>query len=271
MTADAKLAVAKIQQLKPGFTPKAAVVLGSGLATLAESLTDATVIPYEDLPGFPPCTVLGHVSQLWLGYLNGVPVACLQGRVHYYEGINYDAIKTMIRTMKLLGAETLLSTNASGSMQVAAGPGELMMITDHINFQAANPLLGPNDEEYGERFFPMDNAYDKGLQQLLATTAEELNIALHKGIYIGVLGPNFETPAEIRMFKQWGADAVGMSTVPEVLVANHCGMRVAVVAAISNYAAGMQDESLNHAETLKYAEKAVVKLAELFLQAIPKL
>jgi xanthosine phosphorylase len=253
----------------PDFTPKVGIILGSGLGALAEHIEEAFEIPYDELPGFSESTVEGHDGCLVLGHLRGVPVACLKGRRHYYEGISNPMVQTLVRTLKLLGCEILLATNAAGSMQEAAGPGSLMLIEDHINFSFNNPLVGRNDDEFGPRFFDMNNAYNPELRALMQTTAEEENITLHKGVYLGVLGPSFETPAEINVFKQWGAGAVGMSTVPEVIVARHCGLKVVVVSAITNYAAGMGDTELNHDETLYYANvasKDMLCLVENFIE-----
>lgn len=252
----------------PDFTPKIGIILGSGLGKLADHIDDAIMIPYEELPDFGSSTVEGHDGYLVLGHLKGVPVACLKGRRHFYEGISNPMVQTLVRTLKLLGCETLLATNAAGSMKQEAGPGSLMLITDHINFSFNNPLVGKNDDEFGPRFIGMEDAYDPGLRQTMLETAKELDITLHQGVYISVLGPSFETPAEIRAFKMWGADAVGMSTVPEVIVARHCGLKVVVVSAITNYGSGMSDTKLSHDETLHFADKAsgnMIKLVENFV------
>ena len=261
--AAAHLAVAHIKQQFPHFKPKIGIILGSGLGGFAEQLDDAVFIDYDQLPGFPKTTVQGHGGKLALGYLSGVGVVCLQGRSHSYEGNGYDAVKTYVRTLKLLGCDYFLATNASGSLREDVAPGELMLITDHINLQPGNPLVGPNEDEFGPRFLALDNAYDKGLQDLLITLAEKEQIPLHQGVYIAVLGPNYETAAEIRAFRILGADAVGMSTVPEVLVANHCGMRVAVIATITNFATGLASTSHNHESVVLTASRAVEKLNRL--------
>ncbi len=257
-----------IKKRHPNFIPKIGLILGSGLNSLADHIQDAHFIPYAELPGFSEATVVGHVGRLVLGYLNNVPVVCLQGRPHYYEGIANQEIQVLIRTLKLLGCEILLATNAAGSLNLAAAPGSLMLITDHINFQFNNPLVGHNHDEFGPRFVNMENAYDRKLRALMRTTAIEHDIELHQGIYLGVLGPSFETPAEIRAFKLLGADAVGMSTIAEVIVARHCGLRVVAVSAITNYAAGLNENELSHEETLHYgnkASKALLTLTENFI------
>lgn len=256
-------AAEKIKQLAPDFKPVLGIVLGSGLGGFAANLDRSIVIPYEDLPGFPRPTVHGHGGTLVLGYLNNVPIACLQGRAHSYEGNNHETVKTYVRTLRLIGCDYFLATNASGSLREEVGPGELMLITDHINLQPGNPLAGPNDDEFGPRFLPLDKAYDLELREKLLAIASKEGINLHQGVYIAVLGPNYETAAEIRAFKIWGADAVGMSTVPEVLVAHHCGMRVAVIATITNYATGLSKTSHNHDEVVKMAASATEKLEHL--------
>ncbi|KTD34251.1 xanthosine phosphorylase [Legionella moravica] len=268
----AHLAAEHIQTLVPGFKPIVGVILGSGLGQFAEELDDAVVINYTDLPGFPNPTVQGHGGKLILGYCSGIPVVCLQGRAHTYEGLeHYDTVKTYVRTLKLLGCTHFIATNASGSLREDVGPGELMLITDHINLQPSNPLIGPNDDEFGPRFYPLDNAYDKVMQEQLLNAAKKNSIKLNQGVYISVLGPHYETAAEIRAFKILGADAVGMSTVPEVLVANHCGMHVAVIAMITNYATGLATTSHNHQAVVDMASSAAVKLNTLLKQYIMEL
>ncbi|STX51367.1 xanthosine phosphorylase [Legionella busanensis] len=257
-----------IKERCPNFKPTIGVVLGSGLGSFAEQLENAITISYDDLPGFPRLTVYGHKSNLILGYLGGVGVVCLQGRAHSYEGFDYEIVRTYVRTLRLLGCDYFLATNASGSLREDVGPGELMLITDHINMQPGNPLVGPNDDEFGPRFFPLDNAYDLSMREHLLNTAHQEDITLHQGVYLSVLGPNYETAAEIRAFRILGADAVGMSTVPEVLVANHCGMKVAVIATITNYATGLTFCSHSHEAVVLMASKAAEKLNRLVCQFI---
>lgn len=257
----AHLAADYIQKAQPHFKPTVAVILGSGLGQFADELENSVTIDYADIPGFPQLTVHGHVGQIMLGYCGNVGVICLQGRAHTYETLeNYEVVKTYIRTMKLLGCTHFIATNASGSLREDVGPGELMLIEDHINFQPSNPLIGPNDDEFGPRFFPLDNAYDKDMREKLTQIAARNAIKLAQGVYISVLGPNYETAAEIRAFKTLGADAVGMSTVPEVLVANHCGLKVAVIATITNYATGLANTSHNHEAVVEMAKTAAEKL-----------
>lgn len=263
MHSPALQAAAVIKERIKNFTPKLGLVLGSGSGDLANHISDPIIISYAEIPGFPISTVAGHAGKMVLGYLNGLPVACMQGRVHLYEGVSPQAVQTFIRTLKLIGCEYFMATNASGSLRPEVGPGRLMMITDHINFQGTSPLIGHNDETFGPRFMPMHDAYDLAFQERLSMLAKQLNIDLAQGTYIGVLGPSFETPAEIRAFRILGADAVGMSTVPDVIVARHCGLRVAVIAAITNFATGMSNEIITHENTLHFGKIAAHDLARL--------
>lgn len=267
----AEIAAKTIRDRYPTFNPKTAIVLGSGLGGFVECLTDVHSIDYADLLGFPKVSVFGHQGQVVLGKLCGREVICLQGRSHYYEGLGFDAVKTYVRTMKLLGCNYFIATNASGSLCADVGPGELMMIHDHINMQPSNPLVGPNDDQFGPRFPAVDTAYDQGLQDKLLSLAKDEAIQLHKGVYIAVPGPNYETAAEIRAFKILGADAVGMSTVPEVLVANHCGMKVAVIAIITNFATGLSSSSHSHEAVVAMAAQASEKLKRLLQRLIAEL
>lgn len=254
-----------------GFTPKVGMILGSGLTSLAEQITNPVSIPYQAIPGLQGGSVSGHASLLVMGQLNGVPIVCLRGRLHLYEGVGYEAIRTLVRIVEKLGATSFIITCAAGSLREEVGPGDLMMITDHINFHPGNPLAGPNDETIGPRFVGLEDAYDLHLQDIMTSAAERINIPLYKGVYISTLGPSFETPAEIRAFKQWGADAVGMSVVPEVILARHCGMRVVCVAAITNAAAGMSAEKITHEGTLQQGEVAARKLIKLIPEFIKEM
>lgn len=256
-------AAVRIRERAPHAKPRIGIVLGSGLGRFAECLTDSTVLPYQELPGFPHVGVQGHKGNLVLGTLHGVEIACLQGRAHGYEGESHHAVRTYVRTLKLLGCDYFIATNASGSLREDVGPGELMLITDHINMQPGNPLVGINDEEFGSRFYALDKAYCPELIEKFSQIAIDANINLNTGVYLSVLGPNFETAAEIRAFRILGADAVGMSTVPEVLVANHCGLKVAVIATITNYATGLAQSSHSHEAVLMTAEHAAEKLKTL--------
>ncbi len=248
-----------------GTTPRVALVLGSGLGGLADGMDRPVVIDYADIPGFPRPSVEGHAGRLLVGHLGGVVVACLQGRVHLYEGAAGGDVRHYIRTLKLIGCEILVLTNAAGSLKREAGPGSLMLITDHINMQPFNPLAGPNDDEFGPRFPALDDAYDRELQARLRAAARAGGVTLHEGVYLTCLGPSFETPAEIRAYGRLGADAVGMSTVPEVIVARHCGLRVAAVSAITNLAVGLGDTPLSHARTLAVAQQCAGDMRRLVL------
>lgn len=256
-------AAALIQARAPAAAARAALVLGSGLGSIAEAIERPVVVDYADVPGFPRPGVDGHVGRLLLGRLAGVEIVCLQGRVHPYEGAQPATIRLYVRTLKLLGCKMLLLTNAAGSLRKDVGPGSLMMITDHINMQPFNPLTGPNDDEFGPRFPPLDDAYDRDMQGRLRKAAAGAGIALHEGVYLACLGPSFETPAEVRAYGRLGADAVGMSTVPEVIVARHCGLRVAAVSAITNLAVGLADVPLSHAQTLAVARDCAVGMEKL--------
>ncbi len=246
-----------------GFVPKVGMILGSGLASLAEQITNPVSIPFQAIPGLQAGSVSGHASLLVMGYLNGLPVMCMRGRLHMYEGVPHESVRILIRTIKKLGAHILVSTCAVGSLNEDVQPGELLMIRDHINFQPSNPLVGSNDETIGPRFVGMDDAYDPELRDVMAAAAKRLSIPLPEGVYISTLGPSFETPAEIRAFRMWGADVVGMSVVPEVILARHCGLRVVCVAAITNLAAGMSNERITHEGTLHYGEIGARKLVKL--------
>lgn len=265
-------AQAVLRQRLPGFAPRVAMVLGSGLGALADRIHDAVTIPYADLPGFPVSTVEGHAGVLVAGTLGGVPVLCMKGRSHFYEGKGVDVMTSAIRTFKLCGCEALLLTCAAGSLRADTGPGSLVALTDHINMLPGNPLVGPNDDRFGPRFMGMADAYDAGLRRQLHAAADGLSIALHEGVYLATSGPSFETPAEIRMMRTVGADLVGMSTVPEVISARHCGLQVLAIATVTNLAEGMSDIALSHEQTLKYAAVGasdLIRLVPAWLQALP--
>lgn len=263
-------AAALIQQKKANFQPKIAVILGSGLGAFAESLLDKTIIAYSDIPGFPQPKVEGHSGQLVLGYCQKTPIICLQGRSHFYETKHFDEVKTYIRTLKLLGCDILIATNAAGSCRMEVGPGSLSLITDHINFQGVNPLIGENQDEFGPRFPPLDNAYDKDLNQTFRQCAKQLQIDLAEGVYLAVSGPSYETAAEIKAFKLLGADQVAMSLVPEIIVARHCGLKCAAISIITNYATGLTTISHDHDSVVKTAQQAsdtLIRLLEGFVQS----
>lgn len=243
-----------IRAAKPNFTPRVAFILGSGLGALADRIDDAVAIPYEALPGFPVSTVHGHAGELVLGHLAGVPVACMKGRGHFYEGRGMSVMTDAIRTFKLLGCELLFSTNAAGSLRPEVKPGSLVALTDHINTLPGTPMVGLNDDRFGERFFSLANAYDADYRSVLQAVAKEEGFPLTEGVFVSYPGPNFETAAEIRMMQIMGGDVVGMSVVPEVISARHCGLKVVAVSAITNLAEGLGEITLSHAQTLAAAE-----------------
>lgn len=243
-----------IRAAKPNFTPRVAFILGSGLGALADQIDDAVSLNYETLPGFPVSTVHGHAGELVLGHLAGVPVACMKGRGHFYEGRGMAIMTDAIRTFKQLGCELLFSTNAAGSLRPDVQPGSLVALSDHINTMPGTPMVGLNDERFGERFFSLANAYDADYRAILQTVATKAGFPLHEGVFVSYPGPNFETAAEIRMMQIIGGDVVGMSVVPEVISARHCGLKVVAVSAITNLAEGLGDIKLSHEQTLAAAE-----------------
>lgn len=252
---------AKIQEaanfLKSKFSqqPEVGLILGSGLGVLGDEIENAVKIPYSNIPNFPVSTVEGHAGQLVFGLLNGVYVLAMQGRFHYYEGYSFDKVTFPVRVMKELGIKQLIVTNAAGGVNESYNPGDLMLISDHINNMGNNPLIGPNDANMGVRFPDMSEAYSKQLRQLAKDIAKKLNLNIQEGVYVGNTGPTYETPAEIRMIRTLGGDAVGMSTVPEVIVARHAGLNVLGISCISNMAAGILDQPLNHEEVIETTEK----------------
>lgn len=250
----------------PGVRPRIGLILGSGLGPLADRTTDATTISYRDLPGFPAGGVHGHAGELVLGTLAGQPVACMKGRGHFYEGQGMGVMTSAVRTLRLLGCETLLITNAAGSLRPEVGAGRLVALSDHINTMPGTPLVGPNDDRFGERFFSVANLYDAGLRAELQGAATAEGIELETGVFVSYPGPNFETPAEIRMMQLLGGHVVGMSVVPEALAARHCGLKVVAVSVITNLAEGLSDVALSHEQTLKYAAIGGQDLTRLLLR-----
>tara|TARA_R110002110_G_scaffold54129_18_gene155624 strand:+ start:8966 stop:9751 length:786 start_codon:yes stop_codon:yes gene_type:complete len=251
---------ADIIRARTDISPTIGIILGSGLGGLADAVSGATVIDYADLPGFPVPSVRGHGGKLIIGRLGNTDVAMLQGRAHYYESGRADAMRPAIETLAALGCETLVLTNAAGSLRRGMGPGQLMLLSDHINFAGINPLIG---ETSPDRFLNMTDAYDAGLATALHKAAEAEGIGLQDGVYVWFSGPTFETPAEIRAVKMWGGDAVGMSTVPEVIIARFLGLRVAAISNITNMAAGMSDEVLSHSHTMEQAKSGGEKLTRI--------
>lgn len=253
------------------FHPQVGLVLGSGLGELAERLEGPVMIDYRDIPGFVPSTAPGHKGRLVFGRLAGRQVVCMQGRLHLYEGHALKDIVYPIRVLQALGIQTLLLTNAAGGIRIGFHPGDLMLIADHINFTGQNPLIGPNDQTIGPRFPDMTYTYTPRLRLLAKEVAQELGISLEEGVYLGLTGPSFETPAEIRMFRGWGADAVGMSTVSEVIEAAYLGLPVLAISLITNYAAGMIDEPLSGQEIDAIAQKRSQDLGRLLCAIISHL
>ena len=247
------------------FRPKMAVILGSGLGDYGDSLKEAQYIDYRNIPHFPVSTVQSHKGR----FAVNEKVLCMQGRFHYYEGYSMEEVTFPIRVMKETGIETLLVTNASGGVNKGFSCGDFMVIKDHINFMGANPLRGKNMDDFGPRFPDMSNAYDRKLREEIEKTAHNLGIALKTGVYMAFSGPSFETPAEIKMARAMGADAVGMSTVPEVIIANHCGMKVMGISLITNMASGVTGEPLSHEEVMETGERVkpvFMKLVEALVE-----
>jgi xanthosine phosphorylase len=267
----AQVICAALDDAAAGWRPRVGLILGSGLGPVADDIAPVLVLPYDRIPGFPRPSVEGHAGRLVLGTLGGARVACLQGRVHLFEEASAADIRTLVHGLKRIGCEMLLLTNASGSLRPDRIPaGGLMALTDHINMTHFNPLVGPNDERVGPRFPAMDGAYDAVLRDLLHRAADAAGVTLHDGVYVGVVGPSFETPAEIRSFQILGGDVVGMSTVPEVIVARHCGMRVAAISAAVCPAAGL-GPSITHAQTLEVGalcSAQLIRLLPAFLERL---
>ena len=240
---------------RTALDPRIALVLGSGLGAFADELDEAARVPYDQIPGFARSTVAGHAGSLVIGKVGTVPVVAMQGRVHSYEGYSLEEVTFPVRTFKLLGIETLLLTNAAGGINVQLSEGTLMIISDHLNLMGVNPLRGPNDERFGPRFPDMSEVYSRALQEMVVEEANSLGIEVRRGIYAALSGPSYETPAEIHMLRSFGADAIGMSTVPEAIVARHMGMKVLGISCITNMAAGISDSPINHDEVMETGNK----------------
>ena len=247
---------------------KIAVVLGSGLGAFADDFEDSVAIPYREVPGVVSSTAQGHVGSLVIGKVSGVPVMAMQGRVHYYEGYSLEEVTFPIRTFKLLGVKTLILTNAAGGIDVQLSQGALMVISDHLNLMGVNPLRGKNDERFGPRFPDMSEVYARDLQELASEEARALGITARRGVYAALAGPSYETPAEIHMLRAFGADAVGMSTVPEAVVARHMGMKVLGISCITNMAAGISEAPINHEEVMETGQKVRESFTKLLRRVI---
>lgn len=250
---------------------RVALVLGSGLGAFADELEDAESVPYTEIPGFARSTVEGHAGRLVLGKIEGVPVAAMQGRFHFYEGYDFPEVTFPIRVLGVLGVKSLVLTNAAGGLNNAFSQGSLIVISDHLNLMGANPLRGANDERFGPRFPDMTEVYDHEYQEMAVREARGIGLELRRGVYAGLTGPSYETPAEIRMLRLLGADAVGMSTVPEAIVARHMGIKVLGLSCITNMAAGVLDTLINHAEVIETGERVRETFAQLLRHVIPKL
>jgi xanthosine phosphorylase len=261
-------AIDYVKRHAPDFKAQVGVVTGSGLSAFVDRMEHRICIDYAEIPGVVAGDVEGHDSRLVLGEIEGVPVACLQGRLHRYEGIPYRSMQILINLLKGVGCESVIITNASGSLREEVGAGELVAINDHINLSFDSPLQGPNDSSVGPRFVSLSNTYDETMRQRMGSIAKDMGFSLHEGVYVGVAGPSFETPAEIRMFKTMGADVVGMSTIPDVHFARHCGLKIAVLAAIVNLAAGITGEELSHEDTISEGKKCAGRMIKLIVEYI---
>lgn len=245
------------------YKPEIGLILGSGLGSLADTIEDAEYYNYDSIPNFPVSTVEGHEGRLVIGKLSGKVVVAMQGRFHFYEGYSMQEVTFPVRVMKLLGVEKLIVTNAAGSVNTNYKPGDLMLITDHINFSGSNPLIGENLKDFGPRFPDMSESYKKDLREIAKKAASNLNIELKEGVYMMFSGPTYETPAEIKMARTFGADAVGMSTVPETIIANHCGIKTLGISCLTNMAAGILDQPLNHEEVIETSTRVKADFLKL--------
>jgi purine-nucleoside phosphorylase len=254
---------------KSGLRPKIGIVLGSGLGAFADELTHTTQVPYEKIPGFPKPTVEGHAGRLVIGKVNDVAVAVMQGRVHSYEGYSPKEVVYPIRVLHQMGIEAGVLTNAAGAINLSFSQGVLVIISDHLNLNGANPLIGPNDIRFGPRFPDMSDAYCKQYREIALAEGRKLGLHVKEGVYAALSGPSFETPAEIRYLRTIGADMVGMSTVPEVIAARHMGIRVLGISCVTNMAAGILDQPLSHAEVVETGERVRVQFAALLRTVIP--
>jgi len=262
---------AKFIQSKTKLRPKVGLVLGSGLGAFADELSAATKIPYGKIPGFPRSTVEGHAGRLVIGKLGNVSVAAMQGRVHLYEGYSAKDVVFPMRVLGRLGIRAAILTNAAGAINVEYGQGALVVIRDHINLQGTNPLIGPNDERFGVRFPDMSQAYAKAYREIAQREAKRLGMTIYEGVYAALAGPSFETPAEIRYLETIGADLVGMSTVPEVIVARQMGIRVLGISCVTNMAAGILDQPLTHEEVMETGERVTGEFVALLRAVIPSI
>ncbi len=251
--------------------PRIGLILGSGLGAFADSLQETTLIKYQYIPHFPVSTAVGHAGRLVVGLCAGVPVAVMQGRAHYYEGYSIQQVVFPVRVLRMLGVKMLVVTNAAGGINRKLQARGLMLITDHLNLMGTNPLLGPNEEEFGPRFPDMTEAYSKKLRETAKKVARRQKLKLYEGVYAALHGPSYETPAEIRLLARLGADAVGMSTVPEVIAANHMGMRALGISCVTNMAAGLSKKKLDHKEVLEAGEQVGKQFSGFLAALVPEL
>ncbi len=256
---------------RTALRPKIGLVLGSGLGAFADTLTEATRVPYAEIPSFPQSTAIGHAGRMVVGHAGEVAVAAMQGRVHLYEGYSAQEITFPIRVFGRMGIRAVILTNAAGGMNLSYSQGALVLIRDHINLQGTNPLIGPNDDRFGPRFPDMTRAYAREYREIAREEANKLNIPLHEGIYAALAGPSYETPAEIDYLRRIGADLVGMSTVAEVIVARHMGMKVLAISCVTNMAAGILDQPLSHAEVMETGERVKSTFEALLRAVLPRI
>ncbi len=261
---------ARVIRSRTSETPRVAIVLGSGLGAFADDFEDAVGIPYEEIPGFARSTAQGHAGRLVIGKIDQVPMVAMQDRVHYYEGYPLEQVTYPIRTFKLHGVKTLILTNASGGINVQLTQGALMVLSDHLNLMGVNPLIGPNDSRFGPRFPDMSSVYSPELQALVIEEARGLGVEVRRGIYAALAGPSYETPAEIHLLRNLGADAVGMSTVPEAIVARHMGIEVLGISCITNMAAGIGDEPINHEEVMATGDRVRATFTQLLRRIVSR-
>jgi purine-nucleoside phosphorylase len=262
---------ARVIRARTDAAVSVAIVLGSGLGAFADGLTDATSIRYDEIPSFARATVEGHAGRLVIGKTNNVTVAAMQGRFHFYEGYSLEEVTFPIRVLKLLGVRTLILTNAAGSLNTEFTPGSLMVITDHLNLLGVNPLIGPNDDRFGPRFPDLTSVYARRLQDIVINEANAIGLDMRRGIYAALSGPSYETPAEIHMVRTLGADAVGMSTVPEAIVARHMNMEVIGISCITNLAAGVSNRPVDHSQVIATGERVRAEFTELLRRVVARL
>jgi purine-nucleoside phosphorylase len=263
-------AAAHLIQARTSLRPRIGLVLGSGLGGFADSLSEAVRVPYTEIPSFPRSTAIGHAGRMVIGKAGDVAVAAMQGRVHLYEGYSAQEVAFPIRVFGRMGIHAVILTNAAGGINLSYSQGALVVIRDHINLQGHNPLVGPNDDRFGLRFPDMTQAYDRGYRVLAREEAARLGVPLHEGVYAALLGPNYETPAEIEYLRRIGADLVGMSTVAEVIAARHMGIKVLAISCVTNMAAGILDQPLTHAEVMETGERVKTTFEALLRGILPR-